>query len=270
MKVRAIVRLFLLAVLVTAGNAFARIRRARSSAPHAHARDIYHRLSGTLVRLLGVHVERSGRLPHGLCVVVANHRSYVDIPLMMSEAPSAFLAKSEIGRWPLFGTAARLCGTVFVERDDRDSRKRALERLGALLDRGERITVFPEGTTSTGPGCLPFRTGVFRLAVPRNIAVVPVAIAYRDARDAWIDDASFVGHFLERFDRPRMRVVVAIGPPLFADDVDALKQAAERWIAERLAVHDEAMEVAAEIEGSPCPTLSASTSWLAGQSEPTA
>src|SRR5262249_6439950 len=142
--------------------------------------------------------------------------------------------------------AARLCGTVFVERDDRGSRKRSLERLGALVDCGERIVVFPEGTTSTGPGCLPFRTGVFRLAVAKGIAVVPVAIAYRDARDAWVDDESFVGHFLERFGERRMRVVVAVGPPMFAADPISLKRAAERWIAERLAIHDEAMEPASE------------------------
>jgi 1-acyl-sn-glycerol-3-phosphate acyltransferase len=207
---------------------------------------MYHRLSGALVRLLGVRVERSGRLPRDLCIVVANHRSYVDIPLMLSQIPSAFLAKSEIARWPLFGAAARLCGTVFVERDDRRSRKHALEHLGALLDGGERIVVFPEGTTSTGPGCLPFRPGVFRLAVSKGIAVVPVAIAYRDARDAWVDDEGFVGHFLERFGGRRMHVVVAIGPPILAGDPITLKQAAERWIAERLAIHDEAMEPAVE------------------------
>jgi 1-acyl-sn-glycerol-3-phosphate acyltransferase len=246
MKLRAFARLLLLAMLVTAGNAFARIRLARSLDPQARARKTYHRLSSALVRLLGVHVERSGRLPNGRCVVVANHRSYVDIPLLMSQIPSIFLAKSEIARWPLFGAAARLCGTVFVERDDRGSRKRALERLGALLDGGERIAVFPEGTTSTGPGCLPFRPGVFRLAVAKGIAAVPVAIAYRDARDTWVDDASFVGHFLERFDERRMRVVVAIGPPIFAGDAISMKQAAERWIAERLAIHDEAMEPTVE------------------------
>ena len=259
MKIRATVRLLLLAVLVTAGNVFARIRLARSHAPHARAREIFQRLSGALVRLLGLRVERSGRLPRGLCVVVANHRSYVDIPLMMSQTPSTFLAKSEIARWPLFGAAARLCGTVFVERDDRGSRKRALEHLGGLLDGGERIIVFPEGTTSTGPGCLPFRPGVFRLAAAKGIAVVPVAIAYRDARDAWVDDASFVGHFLERFDERRMRVVVAIGPPLFADDAEALKQAAEQWISERLMIHDQAMEASAEPAPSVCASLASAS-----------
>jgi 1-acyl-sn-glycerol-3-phosphate acyltransferase len=254
MKIRATVRLLLLATLVTAGNVVARIRLTRSRAHQARARAIFHRLSATLVRLLGIDVERSGRLPRNLCVVVANHRSYVDIPLMMSQMPSTFLAKSEIARWPLFGAAAHLCGTVFVERENRGSRKLALERLGALLDGGERIVVFPEGTTSTGPGCLPFRPGVFRLAVAKGIAVVPVAIAYHDVRDAWIDDASFVGHFLERFAERRMRVALAIGPPLFAKDAVSLQQAAERWIAERLAIYDEAMEPAAE----PVPSLGGS------------
>ena len=51
-----------------------------------------------------------------------------------------------------------------------------------------------------------------------------------------------------------MRVALAIGPPLFAGDAVSLQQAAERWIAERLAIYDEAMEPAAE----PVPSLGTS------------
>jgi 1-acyl-sn-glycerol-3-phosphate acyltransferase len=240
---RAVGRLLLLALLVSIVNAVSGLVLRWARAPEARAKRTFSRLSTMLVRLLGVVVERDGRAPPGLCVVVANHRSYVDIPLLMSAVPSVFLAKTEIAGWPLFGTSARLSRTVFVDRDDRDSRSRALAELGARLDRGERIAVFPEGTTTTGPGCSPFRTGAFRLAAARGLPVVPIAICYRDRGDAWVDDASFVGHFLDRFREPNMVVTLAIGPELRGADASELKDGAERWILERLARLDGAGSV---------------------------
>ena len=230
---RAVGRLLLVAILVSAVNVASRVR-LRLHADSDLARRIYARLSAALVTLLGVVVEYEGCPPEGHCVAVANHRSYVDIPLLMASVPSVFLSKIEIGGWPLFGTAARLSGTVFVNREDRESRGRALAELGERLDRGERIIVFPEGTTSTGPSCASFRTGAFRLAAARGLPVVPIAIAYRDVRDAWVDDDSFLGHFLDRFREPRMRVAVAFGPPLRGTDPDALRDRAEVWVRERL------------------------------------
>jgi 1-acyl-sn-glycerol-3-phosphate acyltransferase len=190
--------------------------------------------------LLGVRVELEGRPPEGLSVIVANHRSYVDVPLVMSTLPSVFLAKVEIAGWPFFGTAARLANTVFVDRDDPGSRQRALAALGDALDRGQRIVVFPEGTTSTGPGCLPFRAGAFRLAAIRDLPVVPVAIAYHDLGAAWVDDSSFVAHFLECFRARRLRVSVTIGSEIRGRDAAALQLRAEQWIRGRLAVIDRA------------------------------
>jgi len=240
---RAVARLLLLALLVSSVNVVSGLMLRFARASEARAKGTFSRLATMLLRLLGVVIERQGAPPPGLCVVVANHRSYVDIPLLMSAAPSVFLAKTEIAAWPLFGTSARLSRTVFVDRDDRDSRNRALAELGARLDQGERIAVFPEGTTTTGPGCLPFRTGAFRLAAARGLPVVPIAICYRDRRDAWVDDASFVGHFLDRFREPNMVVTLAIGPELRGADASMLKDRAERWILQRLAGADGARSV---------------------------
>jgi 1-acyl-sn-glycerol-3-phosphate acyltransferase len=199
---------------------------------------IYRRLAGLLVRLLGVAAVVEGEPPAGLCVIVANHRSYIDIPLMMSAMPSIFLAKIEIAGWPLFGTAARFTSTVFVDRDDPVSRQRAFATLGEALDRGERIVVFPEGTTSTGPSCLPFRTGAFRLAAARELPIVPVAIAYHDRDVAWVDDQSFVAHFLECFRARQVAVSVTIGREIRGRDAAALRERAENWVRARLAATD--------------------------------
>jgi 1-acyl-sn-glycerol-3-phosphate acyltransferase len=237
---RAAARLLAVAVLVGGTNALARVLLRLAQAPESLARTIYGRLAAWLVRLLGVRVELEGRPPEGLSVIVANHRSYVDVPLVMSTLPSVFLAKVEIGGWPLFGTAARLANTIFVDRDDPGSRQRAFAALGDALDRGQRIVVFPEGTTSTGPGCLPFRAGAFRLAAVRDLPVVPVAIAYHDLGAAWVDDSSFVAHFLECFRARRLRVSVAIGSEIRGRDAAAVQLRAEQWIRGRLAVVDRA------------------------------
>ena len=235
---RAALRLTLLALLITATNVFAAVCVRFSRDPDRLAPRIFSRLARLLIRLLGVDLRFEGTPPNGLSVVVANHRSYVDIPLVMSVVPSVFLAKSEIGDWPAFGAAARLARTVFVAREDAASRKRALAALGAALDEGDTITVFPEGTTTTGPGCSPFRLGAFRLAAARGLPIVPIAIAYADRRDAWVDDTSFVAHFLERFRRSHMVVSFTIGPVLRDSDPSRLKDHAERWIRDRLAEWD--------------------------------
>ena len=240
-RVRAGARLALVLALVTTTNLLTRILRPWARSRARFTSRMFSRLARILVRVLGVEVRFDGALADDLCVLVANHRSYVDIPLVMSLLPSVFLAKREIASWPAFGTAARLAETVFVDRDDPTSRKEALAALGAALDGGATITVFPEGTTTTGPGCLPFRLGAFRLAAERHLPVVPIAIAYAESADAWVDDTSFVAHFLDRFRLPKMSVSVTIGPALRGTDARRLKDGAEGWIRERLAMADRAV-----------------------------
>ena len=70
--------------------------------------------------------------------------------------------------------------------------------------------------------------------VDAGVPVVPVAIAYHDPRDAWIGDDGFVGHFMSRFSRPRVRVSISFGPPLQDDDVEALRLAAQTWVRDEL------------------------------------
>jgi lyso-ornithine lipid O-acyltransferase len=233
-------RLIAVALLVGGANILWRFSSRLVPSERDLTAAFYSRLAALLVRLLGIGVEIDGRPPPGLSVIVANHRSYVDIPLVMSTMPSAaFLAKIEIAAWPLFGAAARFANTVFVDREDADSRRRAFAALGERLDRGERIVVFPEGTTSAGPGCRRFRAGAFRLAADRDLPIVPVAIAYHEREAAWVDDTSFVAHFLKCFRARRLAVSVAIGPEIHGRDPATLRQLAEHWIRGRLAVIDE-------------------------------
>lgn len=234
---RGILRLFRFAAITAAALAEGRRRGALDAA--AAAREA-NRVATTIVERLGIEVRIEGARPSGLHLLVCNHRSYMDIPVLMSAAPAIFLAKREIGGWPLVGALARQLGTIFVERDARASRKRALAAIRRTLALGTSVALFPEGTTTTGPGTLGFRPGSFWAAAELGVPVVPAAIAYAEPSNAWVDDDPFVGHFLRELSAPVVEIDVRFGPPLRGRDGFALRDEAEAWIRDALAPLDAA------------------------------
>jgi 1-acyl-sn-glycerol-3-phosphate acyltransferase len=210
-----------------------RARRASGDCPHQAARH-GNAWARRVVRALGVELVVQGAPPPGPHLLLANHRSYVDILAILSQHPCAFLAKIEVGEWPLLGTAAKLAGTVFVKRECAESRKLARESALALLERGVAFAAFPEGTTFRGPGVLPFFPGLFRLAEQYGVPVVPVAVEYADPADAWVGDEAFLPHFLTAFGKKRVRVRLVFGQPLHADRVEDLRETTFRWIRDRV------------------------------------
>lgn len=208
--------------------------RLRGECPHAAVRR-GHAWARRLVPALGVELRVSGAVPRDRVLLLANHRSYLDIPILLSQLPCAFLAKAEIGEWPLFGEAARLSHTVFVKREDRASRRAARGSALERLRQGLTFAAFPEGTTSRGPGLLPFFPGLFELAAEHGVPVVPAAIAYDDPADAWVDDDPFLGHFLSSFRKRRIGATLAFGPVLRPEAASDLRAETEHWIRNRLA-----------------------------------
>lgn len=123
---------------------------------------------------------RPDRLPGG-CMLVANHVSWLDIVAIDAAAPSEFVAKAEIRRWPLVGLLCRLAGTHFIERHRRHAVRDVVGQLAAALRAGRRVAVFPEGTTNDGATLLRFHANLLQAAIDANAPVVPVALRYGDA-----------------------------------------------------------------------------------------
>ncbi len=121
-------------------------------------------------------VEGTGNLPPGGAVLVANHQSLVDIPMLLSAflRPVGFLAKRELGEIPLFGKAMAAAGNLFIDRDDPRDAVRMLREARARLNDGQLVVVFPEGTRSADGSIGEFRTGAFYLAQKSGAPVVPV------------------------------------------------------------------------------------------------
>lgn len=145
----------------------------------------------------GIRIATSGPGPYTVepCLYVSNHVGYLDIPLLMSQMPLTFVAKTEVEQWPLFGAGAAAAGTVFVKRDNMKSRQSVLEAIGkAIAEDGKSIALFPEGTSSMG--VLPFKKGGFAVAMERGFKVQPIRIHYRPMRRAaFIKDDSFSPHY---------------------------------------------------------------------------
>lgn len=131
-------------------------------------------------------------------LLVGNHISYLDIPLLMGSVEKiSFVAKKELCRWPLFGSGARQLDTVFVKRNNSDSRSAAKLSIQAAIRSGKRVVIFPSGTTSINQK-KPWKKGAFDIAAATECLVQPFRISYHPLREvAYIDNDFFPLHLLK-------------------------------------------------------------------------
>ncbi len=152
---------------------------AGSARRHARIRGWSRRLIG----ICGVSVEQQGTaLAHAL--VVANHVSWLDIFVINSLQPCRFVAKAEIRRWPALGWLAAQAGTVFISRGSRRDLRHTFKGIVASLAAGERVALFPEGTTGAQGSLLPFHANLFEAAIDAGVMVQPYALEYLDGGGA--------------------------------------------------------------------------------------
>ena len=182
-----------------------------------------------LLRILGMHYRVIGQMATERPVLfVANHASYLDVPVLGALLPASFVAKSEVSGWPLFGFLSRLQNTIFIERR---AARAALQRtqLEKHLAQGKNIVLFPEGTSSDGLEALPFKSSLFSIVEDssgdRPVTVQPISLTCtlldgtplrREQRAlyAWYGDMTLPGHLWNVFKRGHFTVEVIFHPPL--------------------------------------------------------
>jgi 1-acyl-sn-glycerol-3-phosphate acyltransferase len=113
-------------------------------------------------------------------LLVANHSSWLDVFAILAALPGRFIAKAEIGRWPLLGWLVTRVGTLYIERGRRHAVAAINHRVRDLLKAGETIAVFPEGTTTDGTELLPFHSNLIAPAFDAACDVCPVALRYTE------------------------------------------------------------------------------------------
>jgi 1-acyl-sn-glycerol-3-phosphate acyltransferase len=120
------------------------------------------------------------RLPRGASIVMANHSSNLDPPVLIPLLPGRVVIylKASLMRLPILGYAMRLAGFIPVVRGGSAEAAKATSAVAQReLDQGSCLVLFPEGTRSRDGSLLPFKKGPFFLAMASGAPVVPVSIA---------------------------------------------------------------------------------------------
>ncbi len=130
-------------------------------------------LCGLPVRVIGIE-----RLPETACIIVANHASYVDGPLLFACLPPrfGFVIKKEVSRIPFAGPLLRRLGHHFVERRNRHEGASDARRILRAVEQGQAVAFFPEGTFGDETGIARFHSGAFAAAARAGVPVAPVVI----------------------------------------------------------------------------------------------
>ena len=179
-----------------------------------------------LLDAVAVEVEVRGARPllAGPVLLVANHVSWIDVQALGAVAGTRFVAKSEVRDWPVVGAMAARFGTLFIRRRSLRDAARVKSELAKLLVTGERVVVFPEGTTTDGSRVGPFYAALLQAAVDAAIPVQPVAVRYRELDGApspaaaFVDDMTFADSLARVLARPRLVAELTFGPPIWAAD----------------------------------------------------
>ena len=190
----------------------------------------YHR---QVCRLLGIRIHLDGAVVRDRPVLlVANHSTWLDIPVLSAVAPVSFVAKKEVGTWPFVSSLARLQRSVFVDRMRRTAVGQAAGEILTRLGQGDTIVLFAEGTSSDGNRVLPFMTSLFAAAKPSGesnaapdavvqtlsavytrLHGIPLGRAERPGV-AWYGDMEMRNHAWSLLKAGPLDVQVRVGPPV--------------------------------------------------------
>jgi 1-acyl-sn-glycerol-3-phosphate acyltransferase len=149
------------------------------SGPRQHA--LMTRWARDCVRAAGVRVHARG-LEHvrrdGPQIFFSSHASIADICILGSVLPVEYrwLARKEVFRVPFIGWYIAMAGHLKIDRGDRASAIALLREAARRVREGTNVLVFPEGTRSADGRLLPFKKGVFHLAVEAGVPIVPIRV----------------------------------------------------------------------------------------------
>lgn len=165
-----------------------------------------------LLHLFGVQFSWHGELAtpaQSARLVVSNHRSPIDVLLLLRQFGGIALSRADVANWPVLGPAARRAETIFVDREDTVSGMLAIRALRDRLAKERTVIVFPEGTTVAGDQVHPFQDGAFVAARGLPVEIVPVGISYEPGSEFL--EKSFLEHITRVAKRKYTRVACVIG-----------------------------------------------------------
>lgn len=191
------------------------------------ALDVLHLLKTNLQVINKVQMGRAS-------IFVGNHLSYLDIPLLMAvDGQISFVAKQEVSRWPVIGKAAKKIETVFVKRNDPQSKLNARIAIKEAIMQGKKICIFPSGTTTLHEE-IGWKKGVFEIAKDLNLKVQPFRITYSDTRlAAYVDKDTLLLHLYKLVSSQGLQATIEFGDVIEildpSTDAEQLRLWTQNW-----------------------------------------
>ena len=185
-----------------------------------------------------IKIVKLGEISKKPAIIVTNHISYWDILTISASFKAFFVSKASVRHWPLIGWGARFVRTVFIVRERTANAFQVLNREAVkLLNNGDSIVMFAEGTTSINP-CLPFKNGAFHLSKQTNSPIKPIAVYYsRMDFIRWIDDESFVPHLFNMARIPASFCYIYELPLMYPSDfktVNEMRETCQKLVQEKI------------------------------------
>lgn len=178
-----------------------------------------------MIRLLNIRINANNLGPGAPFLLVCNHLSYIDIVVLASQLDCAFIAKSEVAKWPFVGRMGVWIDTIFINRNRKKDVIETMNQMHRLIDSGLGVVLFAEGTSTSGQNVSKFKSATLELAARRHVPVHYASISYAtnleetsaDQSVCWWGDMTFADHFFRLLQLSVIEATVTFGPEPIMD-----------------------------------------------------
>ncbi|HCI53929.1 MAG TPA: 1-acyl-sn-glycerol-3-phosphate acyltransferase [Gallionella sp.] len=185
--------------------------------------------SADLLHILNIRIEITAtdalhKLASGL--IVCNHISWLDVFVLNSVLPTRFVAKTEVKSWPVIGWLCARSQTLFIKRGHARDAARLNRQIINLLQSGDSLVVFPEGTSTDGRHVAGFHASLLQPAIDAAANLYPLALRYQDAHGthstapAYIGETTFAASLWNILKCENLHAHLSVTPTLCAADFD--------------------------------------------------
>ncbi|MBB3988707.1 1-acyl-sn-glycerol-3-phosphate acyltransferase [Croceicoccus naphthovorans] len=202
------------------------------AAPFTRRNPVPPRFLAGVATIAGVRVRRIGSISAPRAVLLANHLSWLDIPLLAGTTGSVFVAHDGLAGNRALKWLCDMNDTVFIARSRRSTVAHQVDQVREALDAARVLTVFPEGTTNDGTALLPIKSALLSAldTTDAGTAIHPVALSYGDATQeiAWVGNEPGATNFFNVLGRGKpIDATVTILPALTGEALNGRKAIAE-------------------------------------------
>jgi len=176
-------------------------------------------------------------------LLVSNHVTFLDPFVIDAVLPASFVAKMEIGGWPVIGRIANAVGTIYIERERKRSLLGIAEAMQKALLQGRNVLMFPEGTTSSGLSLIKMHSNLFEPAIRTGAETIPLLIQYKQngvptTIPAWVGDETLFSRLWTILCSTGLSVTVHVLPSLKAEDRHELCKMTSAVLSKQLGAPD--------------------------------